>query len=198
MLFTVALSGFASRRRLSALAASVFAIAANPVLGAIMPVATMGGIVNVAELLDVNGNTDLAEEIQRIIDTNPNRTLWFSDGVYPISKPICTPADPARAVSLRLSDFAVLKAASGWAHTNAMVRLGGIHPANNNRSPTSGYGLFGGVIDGAGVAVAISIESGRETRVQNVNLRGARVGIHVMRGANGGFAINVQLNAAIC
>lgn len=35
---------------------------------------------------------------------------------------------------------------------------------------------------------AISIESGRETRVQNVAIRNARVGIHVFWGANGGSA----------
>lgn len=86
MLFTVALSCRASRRRLSTLAALVFAIAANPVLGDIMPVAMRD---------------------------------------YPC--------------------------------------LGGI------------------------VADAISIESGRETRVQNVNVRGARVGLHVMRGAMSRF-----------
>ena len=135
-----------------------------------------------------DGVTDAADSLQRCIDENPKRTICFPDGVYLLSHPICTPADPARTVSLRLSDFAILKAAPGWAHTNAMVRLGGIHPANNNRSPTSGYGLYGGVIDGAGVANAISIESGRETRVQNVNVCGARVGVHVLRGANSGSA----------
>ena len=133
-------------------------------------------------------NEDCADALQALIDANPHRAIFIPDGEYVLSHPIATPADPERTVTLRLSDFAILRAASGWAHTNAMVRLGGIHPANNNRSPTSGYGLYGGVIDGSGVADAISIESGRETRVQNVNVRGARVGIHVMRGANGGSA----------
>ena len=146
------------------------------------------GIVNVAELLDANGKTDVSAALQRIIDMNPNQTLWFPDGVYPLSKPICTSADPARAVSLHLSDFAVLRAMPGWTHSNAMVRLGGIHPKNDNRSTGSVYGLRGGVIDGAGVATAISIESGRETRVQNVSIKRAHVGIHVKKGANSGSA----------
>ena len=195
---TVDRVSFASRRRLSMLAAVVFAVAAIAVFGAVVngdttPAAMAKsqrptGFVNVAEWIDTDGKVDVAEAIQRIIDTNPNQTLWFPDGTYLLSRPICTPADPARAVSLHLSDFAVLRATPDWAHTNAMVRLGGIHPKNDNRSTGSVYSLRGGVIDGAGRATGISIESGRETRVQNVAIKRCHVGIHVMRGANGGSA----------
>lgn len=67
-----------------------------------------------------------------------------------------TPPQTARAVTLRLSDFAFLKAAPDWTHTNAMVRLGARAPANNNRAPGSVYGLYGGNLDGAGRATGIS------------------------------------------
>lgn len=131
---------------------------------------------------------DAADALQRCIDENPHRTIHIPDGEYLLSHPIATPADPARAVSLRLSDFAFLKAAPDWAHTNAMVRLGARAPANNNRAPGSVYGLYGGNIDGAGRATGIAIESGRETRVQNVAIKRCHVGIHVRKGANGGSA----------
>lgn len=131
---------------------------------------------------------DCADALQALIDANPQRAIHIPDGVYVLSHPVCTPASPSRAVALRLSDFAILRAAPDWAHTNAMVRLGGKNPANNAEHPCSVYGLYGGVVDGAGVADAISIESGRETRVQNVAIRNARVGIHVFWGANGGSA----------
>ena len=146
------------------------------------------GPVEVSEFVPADGQTDAAGAIQALIDANPHRTLHFADGVYLISHPIATPADPARAVSLRLDDFAVLRAAPGWAHKEAMVRLGGIHAMNDNRSFGSVYGFFGGNIDGAGTADGLSIESGRETRVQNVAIKNCRIGIHVMKGANGGSA----------
>mgnify|MGYP003538714562 FL=1 len=41
-----------------------------------------------------DGKKDVSDDIQKIIDSNPNRTLFFPDSVYLISKPICTPADP--------------------------------------------------------------------------------------------------------
>ena len=135
-----------------------------------------------------DGVTDAADALQRCIDENPHRTIFFPDGEYLLSHPIATPADPARAVTLRLSDFAFLKAAPDWAHTNAMVRLGARAPANNNRAPGSVYGLYGGNIDGAGRATGIAIESGRETRVQNVAIKRCHVGIHVWKGANSGSA----------
>ena len=68
------------------------------------------GVVNVAEFVASDGSVDVADGIQRLIDANPNRTLWFSDGTYLISHPICTPAHPKRSVDLRLSNYAVLKA----------------------------------------------------------------------------------------
>lgn len=134
------------------------------------------------------GGEDAADALQALIDASPNRTIYIPDGEYVLSHPVATPADPRLSVALRLADFAVLKAAPDWAHTNAMIRLGGKNKANDNRSQGSVYGLYGGNIDGAGRASGVSIESGRETRVQNVAIKRCHVGIHVMRGANSGSA----------
>ena len=143
-----------------------------------------GGVVSVADFMLTDGTTDVADKIQRVIDEHPNRTIWFPDGTYLISKPICTPADPKRSVDLRLSNYAVLKAAPGWTNTEAMVRLGGIHPANNIRLVGSCYSFTGGVIDGSGVAKGISIDSGRETKVRDVSMKFVSLGLHIKHGAN--------------
>lgn len=50
------------------------------------------GFVNVADFVAADGKSDAADGIQKLIDANPNRTLWFADGIYLLSKPICTPA----------------------------------------------------------------------------------------------------------
>lgn len=136
-------------------------------------------------LESVNGE-DVSDVLQRIIDENPNRTIYFPDGVYLLSKPIATPADPRRSVDLVLSNFATLKASDSWSSDDAMIRLGGIHPASNIRTCGSNYGLRGGIIDGNGCACGISIESGRETAVQNVSIKHTRIGLHIKYGANCG------------
>ena len=43
-------------------------------------------------------NEDISDKLQKIIDENPNRTIFFPDGDYYISKPLLTPAAPNLSV----------------------------------------------------------------------------------------------------
>ena len=129
---------------------------------------------------------DCADALQALVDANPNRTISIPDGVYLLSHPVATPADPRLAVSLALADFAVLKAAPDFPAHQPMVRLGGTHPANDIRTSGSVYSFSGGVIDGSGVAAGIAIESGRETRVRDVSMKNVWYGLKILRGANNG------------
>lgn len=138
------------------------------------------------EKSSVKEGAPCSDAIQRLVDANPNREIFFPDGTYLLDKPICTPADPKKSVSLRLSSYACFKAVASWTNAEAMVRLGGKNPANDIRTPGSCYSFTGGIIDGSGVAKGISIDSGRETRVQNVSMKNVSVGIHVKKGANAG------------
>ena len=144
------------------------------------------GYLQVAKYVKPGTGRDVADALQRLIDANPNRTLFLADGEYLLSHPICTPADPRRSVSLVLSNYACLRATADWPQGEAIVRLGGIHPANDIRTPGSLYGIQGGIIDGAGVADGISIDGGRETFIRQLSIKNTRVGIHIKHGANNG------------
>lgn len=155
----------------------------------------------VTDFVEANCGTDVSDALQRIIDENPNRTIYFPDGEYLLSKPLLTPADATKSVSLKLADFAVLRAAEGWAHDEAMLRLGGKDPKNDIRTPGSNYGIEGGIIDCRGVAKGLSIDSGRETYVRNLSIKNTVLGIHIKNGANSGssdadiFGVNITGNA---
>ena len=129
------------------------------------------GYIVVTDTVAADSGEDVSSEIQALIDANPNRTIYFPDGEYLLSKPIYTPAEPTKSVSLELSDFAVLKATEDWQSGEAVVQLGGIHPANDTATNGSNYSLEGGIIDGSGVANGVSINSGRETAVRNVSIK---------------------------
>ncbi|MBR4049285.1 MAG: hypothetical protein IKK09_02190 [Clostridia bacterium] len=144
------------------------------------------GYIVVTDTVAANTGADVSDAVQSIIDSNPNRTIYFPDGEYILSKPIYTPADPRLSVSLELSDFAVLKAGEGWTKGEAVVQLGGKNPANDTHTVGSNYSLEGGVIDGSGVANGISINGGRETAVRNVSIKHTVVGLYIMYGANSG------------
>lgn len=133
-----------------------------------------------------DGQTDVAEAIQKVIDENPNKTIIFPDGVYLVSHSINTPADPKKSVSLVLGNYAVIKATENWNAGEAIIRLGAIHKANNIYENGSNYGLSGGIIDGSNVADGVSIDGGRETKVENVSIKHTQVGLHVKYGANSG------------
>ena len=154
----------------------------------------------VTDFIDNTNGRDVADDLQQLIDKNPNRTLFFPDGDYYLSKPIVTPAYPKLSVSLKLSNYARIAAADNWNGDGALVRLGGKDFANDIRTVGSNYYFEGGIIDGSGVADGISIDGGRETAVRNVSIKHTRIGLYIKRGANGGssdadiFGVNIVGN----
>jgi len=161
------------------------------------------GCIIASEHMPTDGLADVSDRLQRLIDENPNRTIYFPDGVYLLSKPILTPAHPKKSVDLQLSNFACLRASADWSSTEAMIRLGASHPANDIHTPGSNYSLTGGIIDGAGKAKAVSIDGGRETCIRNVSIKNAHIGIHIKYGANSGSSdadvtgVNITGNGAV-
>ncbi len=140
--------------------------------------------VVVSNYVKPNTGKDVSDELQKLIDENPNKTLFFPDGEYLLSKPICTPGNPVHAVSLKLATFAVLRATDDWTENEAVVRLGASEPFNDINTPGSNYYFEGGIVDGNGKANGISIDSGRETCIHHVSIKNTQVGIHIKWGAN--------------
>ena len=142
------------------------------------------GYVVVTDFVPANAGRDVSDELQKIILDNPNKTIYFPDGEYLLSKPICTPGNPVHAVSLELSTFACIRATEDWDSDEALVRLGAAEPYNDIYTPGSNYYFTGGIIDGSNKANGISIDSGRETCIHHVSIKYTKVGIHIKWGAN--------------
>ena len=143
------------------------------------------GILNIADYVTPSSGEDVAAQIQAVIDNNPNRTIYFPDGEYLVSSSVLTPADPKLSVDLQLSNYAVIKAAENF-EGEAVIRLGGKDAYNSVTVNGSNYSLTGGIIDGSGIADGVSIDSGRETKIQNVSIKHTVVGLHIKYGANSG------------
>ena len=142
--------------------------------------------VLVTDYIKANTGEDVSDELQELILNNPRKVLYFPDGEYLLSKPICTPANPEHAVSLKLSNFAVIKAMDSWDSEEALIRLGAAEPFNTIYVNGSNYYLSGGIIDGNDRANGVSIDSGRETRVENLSIKHTKIGLHIKYGANTG------------
>jgi len=139
------------------------------------------GYIVVTDYLKADTGEDLTEAIQKIIDDNPRKTIYFPDGVYTIARPIQTSSNANKAVSLHLSSGAVLKAADRWKGGAAhMVQLGIIDKTFSIHATGTNYYLYGGVIDGNGKAKGVALEGGRETSIRNVVIRNVTQGLHIV------------------
>lgn len=143
------------------------------------------GYVVVTDTIPADGKTDVADMLQALIDANPNRTIYFPDGIYLLSHPIYTPADPAKSVDLQLSNYAIIRASSDF-EGEALVILGGKDAKNDTHTVGSNYALEGGILDGSGKTNGVVIAGGRETAIRQVSIKHTIVGIHVKYGANSG------------
>lgn len=137
------------------------------------------GYVIVSDYVKADTGTDVSDAIQKLIDENPNKTLYFPDGVYLISKPITTSADPSKSVSLELSNYAHFKPTEDWSSEEAMFRLGATDMAEGIVNEGNYYSLTGGIIDGNKIADAISVENAGIVSLRYISIKGAVVGIHV-------------------
>ena len=143
-------------------------------------------LVVITDYVQPNTGKDVSDEIQKVIRKNSNKTIYFPDGEYVVSKAIETSGNPTHSVSLHLSDGAVIKASDDWGNGGAVVSLGGLENYNSIYINGSNYYFYGGTVDGNGKADGIDISSGRETAIRGVDIINTRIGIHIKKGANGG------------
>lgn len=138
------------------------------------------GYVIVSDYVKADTQKDVADAIQKLIDENPNKTLYFPDGEYLISKPITTSADPAKSVSLELSNYAHFKPTQDWSGgEEAMFRLGATDMSENIVNEGNYYSFTGGIINGERIADAISVENAGIVSIRYASIKNAIVGIHV-------------------
>ena len=138
------------------------------------------GYVLVSDYLKPDPKKDAADAIQKLIDENPNRTLYFPDGVYLLSKPITTSADPAKTVSFKLSNFAHFKAMDTWeTRSEPLFKLGATDMTDEFASATYHYSLEGGIFDGADKADAIWVMGAGNVAIRYSSIKNTVVGIHV-------------------
>ena len=146
------------------------------------------GYVIVSDEIDISGGKDITTELQTLVDKYPGRTIYFSDGEYNISAPIVINADTDGAVSLRLSNYAVIKALPTWSSEDAMITVG-----SKTEAAKAGYAevaVMGGVIDGAGVAkIGVSFENCKNPFVSNVTFKNLKTALWAKASAE---AVNFE------
>ena len=119
------------------------------------------------------GETDVAACIQKAVDENPNKTIYFPDGAYSVSRPIKTSADPEKCVSFRLSNYANISVAeTKWEDEGeAIFQLGA-----SDKSGEGSCSFIGGILGGSGVAAGIEV-CGGTAYINNFSFKQVTTGI---------------------
>ena len=130
---------------------------------------------------------DYTAAIKKAIEENPTATIYFPDGNYNISDTIVISADPAKSVSIRLANYATIKAVNWADKTQPMLRIGveeeGATPSEDIFDVRNVY-VSGGVFDGAGIASGISLEGGKDITLSNITIRKTFYGLDIKKAPN--------------
>ena len=143
------------------------------------------GYVLVSDYLKPDPKNDASDAIQKLIDENPNRTLYFPDGIYMLSKPIETSADPDKKVSFKLSNYAQFKPMDNWTYGEPLFKIGSKGEASDEPDAENGVVFEGGILDGTNVADGIWVVGGGNVSIRYSAIKYAVVGIHVKADGNG-------------
>ena len=159
------------------------------------------GYVVITKYASLVEGDDYAPAIQKAIEENPAKTIYFPDGTYVIKSPIVISTDPERSVSLRLSAQATISAAEwGEDKSVAMIQIGcesNETQATMNEldfSAERSISIIGGCIYGSKMASGIAIGGGKDTYIYNVSIKSVYNGIHIKRANNelGATYVNVD------
>ena len=144
------------------------------------------GYVLVSDYLKPDPKNDASDAIQKLIDENPNRTLYFPDGTYLLSKPIETSADPDKKVSFKLANYAQFKPMDTWTYGEPLFKIGAKGEASDAPDAENGVVFEGGILNGDNRADAIWVVGGGNVSIRYSAIKYAVVGIHVKADENGG------------
>ena len=137
------------------------------------------GYVIVTDHVKPDTGEDVAEAIQKLIDDNPGRTLYFPDGEYLISKTITTSADPEKSVSLKLANFAHFKPTENWTKGEPLFKLCATDMKEGITNEVHSS-LEGGIFDGNLVADGIWVVNAGNVSIRYTSIKYTIVGIRAV------------------
>ncbi len=134
-------------------------------------------------LVAIAKGNDQSDELQKLIDDNPGRTIYFSDGVYKLSKPLVIPMAPEKRVSLRLSQYAVITVmdAAKWTAGDPLLHFGKGETADEASIDAVGARIYltGGTLSCQKVADGVKVEGSGNLLISHIAIKNFANGVHI-------------------
>ena len=164
------------------------ACVSTSIISAMDPLVSSNGLgtdyVLITDVVNANPSIkDTAEIIQKAIDENPGKTIYFPDGKYQLSKTVVIPSDPTKSVSFRLANYATFVPIDDWNGENtALVQYGTADSPKTQSGDHSDY-FMGGILDVDGKCTGIEVYGGGRLFINNVAIKNSKIGIHLKPNA---------------
>ena len=148
------------------------------------PLVSLNGLgteyVLITDVINANPTVkDMAVIIQKAVDENPGKTIYFPDGKYQLSKTVVIPSDPSKSVSFRLSNYAHFSPSMSWdSECKTLIQYGMAESPKTQSGDHADY-FMGGILDGNNKVTAIEVYGGGRLFINNVSIKDARIGVHI-------------------
>ena len=126
--------------------------------------------------VNADGRTDVADQLQNIIDASPGATIYLPDGKYALGKTLRTSSKNGKNVALRLANFAIIFPLDGF-QGEYLMDLGADCAGN---APTL---LEGGTVDCLGKTKGVNMTSGKNGMIRYTTFLHAPEAIHIGKDA---------------
>ena len=130
----------------------------------------------------IKTKNDISGDLQKLIDENPNTTIYVPDGIYLLAKSVHIPSEAGKAVSLRMSYRAMFQPAATWNNESgeALLHIGSDKEKAAATKGEDTVSITGGIIDTAGKATGILVEGAGNVYIANMAVKKIEtVGIHI-------------------
>lgn len=132
------------------------------------------GRVVVAEI-DGSGKNDVSDQLQTLVNSNPDAIVYLPDGKYLLGKPLVIKGRD-KCAALRLANFAVISP------TN--IFQGEYLIDMDSSNDARGAWLEGGTVDGKGISRGIDIRGGKKNTVANTTVLNTNLSLFVSENSS--------------
>ena len=142
----------------------------------------LAGKVVVAEL-EGSGKEDVADQLQSIVDSNPNAIVYLPDGKYMIGKPLVLKGRD-KCAALRLANFAVVVPTNNY-QGEYLIDM-------DSGNDLKGAWFEGGTVDGRSISRGINIKGGKNNTVANTTVLNTNLSLYVSENSSGNIIASVN------
>lgn len=154
----------------------------NDFAGSDLEMEELSGKIVVADI-DGSGKDDVSDQLQSLIDSNPEAIVYLPDGKYMLGKPLLIKGRD-KSAALRLANFAVILPVNNF-QGEYLIDI-------DSGKDTKGAWFEGGTVDGQSISRGINIKGGKKNIVANTTVLNTNLSLFVSENSSDNIITSVN------